>query len=843
MSNIRAICTDFNMGSSQQVSERVYLRRVSFADFEIFTMTDEQNNDSYYPEGKDGAIFFNTFEQLGINCGFVSNWERLGKTASCFITGSKTMMPKAIFPNANVAIKNGLEATNGDETGSSYKVEGAYEFNWKIYKYDQEDEIPVSPEDIVKYGKRITIEDGSFIGMTAVKGEESDKVENILKNQRLFLLNEPKHTDNEYSFVDGGFGGAACAFVFSFNQVNIPKTKKSELNEFSPRVRIELGSEITIAIDRSGLMVVDIDGQRQDGTLVKTKATNTPLQNGASGDNFVLFLYPVWNGIVVASGIQDSKNLVSVTNLYCVKSNNININNWTNPSITEYTQDTDSPVEILYNDEKVVTDWGNYIKIYWIGMTGNFSYTPAFFSPYGRCTVYFKDRVPVDDDPSTYKYEAFPIYSNQLVPYGGTFNIVDNEATLIEGSEDGNGFAYYKYVFEFTNEENKWTRRGAEAWGYIQKSTERTVLSIPNYNGPLALSDLPVTSDGAAPHLDEWSNYIKSISINISFDSMSGSIVLDKYAMVGQNVLPPQSVGGIQITIDGGGEILHGGNPVFSGLYMGISDSDNNSSDEWTIPLVGMEQKLEDIKLVNIPFWDGDDVYKVTDYLASYGGITISYADGGAPMTDLPRSVDFTAPAINFPTGTTVIEAVRQCAEWSNHIFMIQADGTGYMYELNDEGIAKKVYNSTIHNYETTIAESINTTPVFDNMYNNVTTVGLVVGELGSRDLLTQNQFFPRIKNTKHNLTDPNFSWLKMFVSGEDGVMTEDEIERLHKINEKKTKKYVQTGSITVPGDSRPRLLDRIKIGDRDMGYIHNISHNIDFSAKTWTTSFSVGKQ
>ena len=79
MSNITADCHGFNMGSSQQSSTRIYLRRVNFADYDtIETLNDDDNRPDFYPDGKEGAVYFYTFEQLGVNgAGFLSNWDIL----------------------------------------------------------------------------------------------------------------------------------------------------------------------------------------------------------------------------------------------------------------------------------------------------------------------------------------------------------------------------------------------------------------------------------------------------------------------------------------------------------------------------------------------------------------------------------------------------------------------------------------------------------------------------------------------------------------------------------------------------------------------------------------------
>jgi hypothetical protein len=228
----------------------------------------------------------------------------------------------------------------------------------------------------------------------------------------------------------------------------------------------------------------------------------------------------------------------------------------------------------------------------------------------------------------------------------------------------------------------------------------------------------------------------------------------------------------------------------------------------------------------------------VASWIGAYAGISISFNFGNGSAS-LPRSTDFEKPAINFPMGTSALDALRKIADYTNHTFVIQKDAVGYFYLNNDYGIPNRCYNGPLHKFTASQVISVTNNPVFSNMYNAVMSVGLIGQSYGGTTPWTNN-VFPQLL-FDHKVTTPDFPWSRIAVFGEQGYLDTKGFEKIHKNHLKIVAHYMMSGSVTIPGNAQMDLFDRIQI-DEEIYYIHSIAHSINFQTKEWTTTLQTAK-
>jgi len=362
-------------------------------------------------------------------------------------------------------------------------------------------------------------------------------------------------------------------------------------------------------------------------------------------------------------------------------------------------------------------------------------------------------------------------------------------------------------------------------FGYILRTSESRETTTHTDNGSFELN----VTDGtpAAP----WQDYIKSVSVTTGLDGISGQVVVDKYGFAGQSAVPVQDIGALVLTVSRAPASSVTGT-IFSGIAMGISDTQSSEGGEFTIPLVGLHQKMEDIVLINVPFFDGERFGYVAQFLANYCGLIPNF--GFASTGDiLPASDDITAPLIDFKTGTTVADAMNQLMEFSAHNFVFQPDGQVYFYKLATDGLPVTLGTDWEPDYPDTKVISIDKTPDFEDLRNEALVIGLQqVGEPERQRATVQE--YPTIplilQYTNYGITPP-IPWSKPMVYGIPGYVTESILQRVMDQIEVLTKIYELTGRTTIPGNAQVKPYDRW--GDY---VIVSVTQNVDLEGKTWTT-------
>ena len=355
-----------------------------------------------------------------------------------------------------------------------------------------------------------------------------------------------------------------------------------------------------------------------------------------------------------------------------------------------------------------------------------------------------------------------------------------------------------------------------------------------------------------------WIHYATSINITHNQDGSDGNIVLDKYSLMGQDIFPKQHFGGIRLILeDGNKNFVHPNSSefsdgstsyIFSGIAAETKHMDSFNSDTLDITLKGLQYKLEDIKLINAPFFDGDLLSDVLRWFSKYTGVAIDMSFA-AKDARIPTSSNFAKPFLMLTGGTPAIDGIRQACESANHRFILQPDGVGYVYEMSKEFslplVCKPNYEKAVVLGEipTESIMSIDVQPFFGNLYNVVITAAL----LGSNNTIESPDNVENVAEIKlnqrvsHMVTEPDLPWARVIAHSHKGYMDEKQLSDRHRIDRSMSKRYWVNGSVTIPGNANAWIYNQIKIFGQFF-YITDISHSIDFTTKTFKTTLNISK-
>lgn len=363
---------------------------------------------------------------------------------------------------------------------------------------------------------------------------------------------------------------------------------------------------------------------------------------------------------------------------------------------------------------------------------------------------------------------------------------------------------------------------------------------------------------------EDWMEYITDISIQHDGGKTDGSLTLDKYAMMNNLYeFPTQSIGALTLrAINGPHGNLPFSHPVYGNVEMGqifkgyayeIANNISNSP-HMTVTLCGIAKKLDDMKLIHAPFWDGNQVFgdselgnkvDVLTFFRNYTGCRIYcsklFTETALSEIRLPMSHTYTNPSVYFKNGTSCYSALEEIAEKINHQFLIQPNGCGYFYEMDSYGLPKWLYsdaNVPVMNYSKNDIISYSIKPEYENRFNYIMTMGMVDKPSSEKN---PNDVDFELQMRINNLGEENggFPWSRIVVNATPGVLNRQSFGKLHNdfVNQFKTQFY--SGSISVPGYPYFFILDIITI-EGVKYYINSISHTISIIDKSWTTNLSI---
>jgi len=737
--------------------------------------------------------------------------ETLFKAPSGFVAATNSVMPK-IFVPSDILVDNGLNAT-GDKM-KAFNPDDLTEdlFNWTV--------VGVSLDSIFEYAQIGPSPGSQYV---SVKYKDDDAASSTVTLRLESPASPP--TGNWETSDELVVTGAFCLML---NVVqNQPGTADPAETKNNPwTIGIAFGA-VEMTINDGGSMEVKLTGGDADNTqtvnLAEGKSKGGPSQQKhvTEGTSYVILVYPTWNGLVVASGIQDSPSVVFTSSTFVYYRKTASILNA--PYSTGF--DPTAPAEVLVDVGAGVTSvlpsFGTQMDVTVKNCRLDLAYLPCFFSAQCWFDEWF---AASDDTPDTeYEYTMYPIWTKN-----GTATTLDaptvNDTTYPGPVADTS----YRYV--------KWrmrqalpNRHGGQLFGEILRVNEDRDFPVKNGNGNFVLTWAGGTPADPSPAADWW-NYITQLSVSVGIDDSSGSISVDKFGVAGQDAEPVQSIGGITIDATGGFGTVAG--RIFTGLAMGVSDNDSVDGATWTIPLVGLEKKLDDIALVFAPFFDGDSLSKAFTFLAKYAGIIPDFSFApSAVFQDLSVSDDINVARFDWKTGTSVRSALDEIMQDTNYNYVVR-DGRIYLYELGGlTGLPVILGPDRSAGYDDTVIVSYDTTPDFEDLRNQIVVVGLQKVPDGQNTSLEELPIFPRIE-LRSNSTVPDVPWAKAIVKPISGFMSSSEYGDIADNIQSATKVYQLVGRTTIAGNADIKPYD---MWGSDL-VIYSVTHNMDFQAKTWTT-------
>jgi hypothetical protein len=277
---------------------------------------------------------------------------------------------------------------------------------------------------------------------------------------------------------------------------------------------------------------------------------------------------------------------------------------------------------------------------------------------------------------------------------------------------------------------------------------------------------------------------------------------------------------------------------MFKGLGMGIGDSRNSGGATWTVPLTGLEKKLEDITLINAPFVDGDTLQDVGDYLADYAGLVPDYTFAN-PAVQLGATDDINAVRFDWKAGTSLKQALDEVMADVVHWYVVR-DGKIYFYEL--DGLTGLPTTGLGTDWEPTYPSvkivMFDATPDFEDLRNQVVVMGLKQTPDGQiADIANlPSQILIAVK--KGYATTPDVPWARILTYPVPSYGTMAKFTTLAERLAARYSIYELLGKTSIPGNAKIRPYDQW--GDF---VIFTVTQNMDFKAKTWTTDLEFMKK
>lgn len=424
-----------------------------------------------------------------------------------------------------------------------------------------------------------------------------------------------------------------------------------------------------------------------------------------------------------------------------------------------------------------------------------------------------------------------------------------------------------------------------------------TFTSISDSGEASMVSVLPIYNQTCKNRSVDWYKCMTNIQITHNEQGSTGSITLDKYALMAQQILPKQCIGGIKVKINGGNPFVinktytnsdstykprKADNLLFTGYVTKLSTSDSSSSDTITLTLQGIQKKLTQLKLINPPFWDGDPLTQILNWLSFYANIQVvtspyldkeyiknNFFDGekqyyedanGSKQTIsvsklpmAPVSSVFSRPAVNFKSGTDCLTAFKDvCFKFCNHRFVLQPDARAYIYTQNKLAMPLPCQiGDTAHSYYAAIDPDLilnfSVQPLMNNLYNFIITACLQGTNQGAKqtgigDNLTGiklNKKYQQLVSSDNQTWAVDIPWSKVIAMKHQGYLSQKQLKQQHDRNKMMCRNYWLNLKVSIPGNVNIWIYDKISLFGVQY-YVTQVSHNVDLSAKKFTTQVTL---
>jgi hypothetical protein len=751
---------------------------------------------------------------------------------SVFVSGAwNSIMPKILIPS-DILVDNGLSTAAVPTTSAFFAwvwPDFLYDlFNWQIKTVNG---AAVPAGDFYKYAQ-VGASFGSQYCVSKAKKDDS-----IATNQMVVELNNPSSPPTGDWDEDELVVGGAFVLMLNVTPLRPAGADPNLVQQNAWTVKIEFG-EVTMLLDQTGALDIVIssgtsDDVHQKANLIEGKAKQGPPQQEHINDKqpYIIVVYPVWNGLVVSCGLSDASSSLPSTSQFVIKNRKASIkispySNWFNPQ---------SPANVVVTaPADVLVDFGDKMTITANECRFDWCYLPCFFSRQGWFDEFFivNDNMPGDVG---YSFKIYSIYTLNATSYTVSETLSN---TGVAGPTPDTHYMKDAWVMSYVAGAQPpyfFPRFGPQVFAAILETTETRQFPIKNGNGSFNIAFTPSSPADPSP-TSSWHDYIQSISVTTGLDGSSGTITVDKFGIAGQEAAVTQSIGAVTITATGGYGTVPGS--IFQGLGMGIAENLSPDGATWTVPLVGLEKKLDDIALINIPFFDGYPLSTVVDFLARYAGINYDLSNAPtAALVNLGISEDLNVPRFDWRTGTNVKTALDDVMKDTAFLYVVR-DGMIYIYE-EDDVTGLPVYLGPDRNpggltYPNTKVTVIDRTPDFEDLRNELVAVALQGVSAGQGTNFAATPMVPRIAALSLTTT-PDVPWAKSGIDSLPGYLSESDLNTYLSRWARKARLYIISGKTTIPGNAD------IKPYDRWNGYvISSVTHNLDFQNKTWTTDLEL---
>ena len=814
--------------SNTQTVRKTYTLNV-FESINFFLYPTDQDHTNYDPTNM-GEEFYLWYGVQGamdnapdLPPDFITDgvWKELQNAPSGFVTPNKSVMPK-LFTPSTLMVDNGIDMP--DNTQSAYWTSDYSTwhllFNWVLDTFNG-DSIDMTTGDWYKVAQIGSHFSSQYV---SVKAKDDKQSTNTVVKHMESPTDPPTGDWDSSQLVVGG------AFMLMLNVLGITPGQAGveglEDNRWS--ITITFG-EVTMVIADASTMTVSIAGSDQKTTvnLAEGMSKEGPPQQTHMADKppVLIGVYPCWNGIVVVSGSQDTPQVTNSAGTFCRKTNSASIQDpaYLGPD-GFFNPQAPADVEVMSNDA-VKVDFGTEMTVTSQNCRFEIAYLPRFFTK--ELTLDGWLLLSTDTEDSTYKYNIYTIYTKN----GTTFDFI-SEPTLVDSGDAGTtpNTSYWYVEWDFAA--STYLRHAGEIFGYVLETIQTNKFSIKNGNGNFSLTWSGGISGDSSP--STWTDYIKSVSVTTDKDGSSGSITVDKYGIAGQDAVANQSIGAIVLSATGGTDTVAG--DIFYGLGMGVSNAENAGNATWTIPLIGLEKKLEDIALINPPFFDGEPLSTAVDYLCRYAGINYNMGFVTNSSVPLSASEEINSSRFDWKSGTSVKTALDEVMADVNCAYCVR-NGTIFFYTLDDYGLPVTLGPDQSGDYDFTTIVETNQTPDFDDLRNYIVGLALRLVPEGTGTQIEQTPTFPELV-AMTNETVPDVPWAKCLVQTYPAALSNDTLTALVTKLSTMSKHYQVSGKLTIPGNATIKPYDQW-----DEFVVVSVTHNLDMAAKTWTTDLEFARK
>lgn len=572
--------------------------------------------------------------------------------------------------------------------------------------------------------------------------------------------------------------------------------------------------------------------------------------------------------------------------------------------------------------------FGSTVDITFSKATGNFAYCPLYFYRNLQFTLLFKgqynkavsssntgsnsSQITTITRTNNFDYYLFPLvctndvtnssgWSGTLSSAGAASCVVISGGTSATGgmASGSNGLvcnddymqqSIYRAKFKFTSD--KLLRYPLQVFGAVVAMYRKSLpFPVKKNNGKFKLSSSAHNFGNYASCVGSqvpsgtgyFYNLITGCQVQCGMEGASGRLTLDGYLLNSlQYFKREQFIGEIDLDVKNQGNL-------FKGFGMEITTENQQNNYNIGVNLAGTQKKLQDMKLVCAPFWDGDRLQAICNYFQNYCNVKIKMINHACSSFENAKQINYTggifssagnwisnktnaignttikstdfrvgrswsweSPHINFPTGTSCLEALNKLATDTSCIFTVGLDGVGYFYELNDFGYPYYVDSQTSSvEFDLSDLSSISLTPSIVNKYNSIATLGFIVkknndGTIDNNSIATATQpgfMYTKIDDDSKYAGKTLFPWTRHNVGIEQGYLTKVQLHNLHRNRVLFSISDVYTGSITVRGNlDVTHLYQKIKVGGIPF-FVNSIDHNLDLQKKSWTTTYGITYQ